>query len=101
MERELNAQSNIYKSALFGEARPYNVAIIVPKSDAMEANIHAEIEAVNLTLPDYARIGAWMLADAPFSVQNGQMTPNGRLKRDAIWQAYQHRINAIYEGKDE
>ncbi len=101
VERELNAQSNIYKSALFGEARPYNVAIIVPKSDAMEVNIHAEIEAVNLTLPDYARIGAWMLADAPFSVQDGQMTPNGRLKRDAIWQAYQHRINAIYEGKDE
>ncbi len=99
VECELNTQVSIQKSALFGEARPYNVAIIVPKPDALEANIHAEIEAVNLTLPDYARIGAWMLADAPFSVQNGQMTPNGRLKRDAIWQAYQHRINAIYEGK--
>lgn len=108
VERELNAQPSIYKSALFGEARPYNVAIIVPKPDAtglshssagLKANIHAEIQAVNLTLPDYARIGKWVLADAPFSMHNGQMTPNGRLKRDAIWQAYQHRINQCYEGK--
>lgn len=110
VERELNAQPNVYKSALFGEARPYNVAIIVPKIDAtglshssagLEANIDAEIQAVNTTLPDYARIEKWLIADAPFSAQNGQLTPNGRLKRDAIWQAYQHRINATYEGKDE
>jgi long-subunit acyl-CoA synthetase (AMP-forming) len=101
VERELNVQPSIYKAALFGEARPYNVAIIVPKPDVLEANIHAEIEAVNLTLPDYARIGKWLLAEAPFGVQNGQLTPNGRLKRDAIWQAYQHRINQCYEGKSD
>ncbi len=99
VERELNVQPSIHKSALFGEARPYNVAIIVPRRDVSEASIRAEIQAVNQGLPDYARIGEWILADAPFSSQNGQMTPNGRLKRDAIWQYYQDRINQLYEGK--
>ncbi len=99
VERELNTQPSIQKSALFGEARPYNIAIIVARADAAEANIDAEIEAVNQKLPDYARVGKWILADAPFSTQNGQMTPNGRLKRETIWHAYQDRIDQFYEGK--
>ncbi|HQN64648.1 MAG TPA: AMP-binding protein [Methylophilus sp.] len=99
VERELNVQPSIFKSALFGEARPCNVAIIVPKAGASQASIDAEIQAVNQKLPDYARVGEWIFADGPFSPQNGQMTPNGRLKRDAIWQYYQDRINQLYEGK--
>jgi len=39
-----------------------------------------------------------VFADQPFSPHNGQLTANGRLKRDVIAAAYVAEINAIYEG---
>jgi long-subunit acyl-CoA synthetase (AMP-forming) len=33
----------------------------------------------------------------PFNVENNQLTSNGRLKRNEIWQAYQEDIETLYE----
>ncbi len=81
---------------MFGEAKPWNVAIILPKSSAPEASIDEAVTEINRHLPDYARVTKWLHADVPFSVTNGQLTPNGRLKRDVIWQHYQDKINAFF-----
>jgi len=51
---------------------------------------------VNAQLPDYARVHEWLLSRTAFSVDNNQLTPNGRLKRDVIWQHYQQQIDALY-----
>lgn len=96
VERELNQSEYIQQACLFGEAKPWNTALIVVKPDASFANIQASIQVINATLPDYARVSQWLLADAPFSTSNVQLTDNGRLKRDAIWQAYQEKINKLY-----
>jgi len=104
VERELNLSSSIAQAAVFGEARPWNVAVIVATRNAQgeaatEAQINTIIEDVNATLPDYARIANWIFAEAAFTPQNGQLTANGRLKREAIWQVYADRINTMYEEK--
>lgn len=97
VERELTLHPSIAQAAVFGEARPWNVAIIVPRSaDALPA-IAAAIADTNQLLPDYAQVKRWILATSPFLPQNGQMTPNGRLKRPAIWAQYQAAIEAIYD----
>jgi long-subunit acyl-CoA synthetase (AMP-forming) len=82
---------------VFGEAKPWNIALIVTKPGASSLLISRAIEETNKQLPDYARITKWLLADAPFSVKNGQLTPNGRLKRDAISTAYQEKTNNLYK----
>lgn len=69
----------------------------MPAAGASEADIDAVVSQVNAGLPDYARVGRWLCADAPFSTQNQQLTPNFRLRRDVIWQAYAPRINTLYE----
>lgn len=99
VERELKISPCIAQAALFGEARPWNVAIIVPRQGVSAKQIDAAVSAINAHLPDYARIGRWIGADAPFSTQNQQLTSNGRNRRDVILQHYQHQINALYEGK--
>ncbi|WP_052177781.1 AMP-binding protein [Methylotenera sp. G11] len=98
VERELKITPCIVQAALFGEAKPWNVAIIVPRPAATEQQINDAIQALNARLPDYARISRWILADAPFSARNRQLTSNGRNRRDAILLHYQDRINALYEG---
>lgn len=99
VERELKISPHIAQAALFGEARPWNVAVIVPRLNASDAAIDATLATINQQLPDYARVKYWVRAVAPFSTHNQQLTANGRNRRDVIWQHYQHKINALYEGK--
>jgi len=95
----LKISPHIAQAALFGEARPWNVAVIVPRLNASDAAIDATLANINQQLPDYARVKYWVRAEAPFSTHNQQLTANGRNRRDVIWQHYQHKINALYEGK--
>lgn len=97
VERELTLSPFIAQAAIFGEALPWNVAVIWPAKNATPAQVDVGIAEINRTLPDYARVSQWLFADAPFSPQNGQLTANGRLRRDVIWQHYQHRINEKYK----
>lgn len=95
VEGALNA-AGIAQACLFGEARPFNTAIIVAQSGQTAKQITQLVHQVNAALPDYARIGRWIAAEAPFSPANLQLTANGRLRRDQIWQHYQSRIEALY-----
>lgn len=99
VERELTLSPFIAQAAVFGEARPWNVAVILPAKNATATEIDKAIADINVTLPDYARVSRWLLSDAPFSSQNNQLTANGRLRRDIIWQQYASRINEKYKEK--
>ena len=96
VERELILEPAIAQAALFGEARPWNVAVIVPSGDAGEHEIEAAVQRVNRSLPDYARIGRWFAADTPFTIANGQLSGTGRLRRNAIHHHYESRMQALY-----
>jgi long-subunit acyl-CoA synthetase (AMP-forming) len=99
VERELTGQPSIGQAAVFGEARPFNAAVIVPDGGAGIEAVSAAIDAANRNLPDYARVAAWILASEPFSSDNGFATPNGRLRRHAILRRYGTRLDALYETK--
>ncbi len=98
IERELKMLPQIAQAALFGEAKPWNVAVIVARPHATDDQIESAIQNLNNRLPDYARVGRWIRAEASFSMHNQQLTANGRNRRDTIWQHYQDKINSLYEG---
>jgi long-chain acyl-CoA synthetase len=94
-EAELLAGPAIAQAAVFGEARARLCALIVPAPGAPQVAVDAQVQAANARLPDYAQIAAWLRADAPFTPQNGFATANGRARRDALWQAYAARLDAV------
>lgn len=96
VERDLTSTPTIAQACLFGEAKPWNTALIVANPKTHATAIDDAIKKINQQLPDYARVSKWLLADEPFTVNNKQLTPNGRLKRDAIWQHYQASIDSMY-----
>lgn len=98
VERELKISPHIAQAALYGEAKPWNVAVIAPRHSASDVQIENAVQEVNRHLPDYARITRWIAADEAFSLKNQQLTSNGRNRRDMIWQHYQDKINVLYEG---
>jgi long-subunit acyl-CoA synthetase (AMP-forming) len=95
-EAELLAGSAIAQAAVFGEARPQLCALVVPAAPTVDDGaIDAQVQAANRRLPDYARIGRWLRADAPFTPQNGLATPNGRIRREAVWSTYGARLDGL------
>jgi long-subunit acyl-CoA synthetase (AMP-forming) len=96
VEAELAEQAPIAQAAVFGEARPWNVAVVVAPN-ARPADVAAAIDRANRGLPDYARIGDWLTTDEPFAARNGLLTANGRNRRSAIWSRYRSALDALYD----
>lgn len=96
VEGELLAQPGIAQAAIFGEARPFNSAVIVAQRGTPPDAIDAALRQANRLLPDYAQVRAWVSASEPFTVGNGMATANGRLKRNEIFGKYAFQIDALY-----
>jgi long-subunit acyl-CoA synthetase (AMP-forming) len=94
-EAELLAGAALAQAAVFGEGRPQLCAVLVPAPAASDAAIAEQVGAANARLPDYARIGQWVRAETPFAPQNGLATANGRVRRDAVWERYRERFDAL------
>ena len=97
VEGELAADPAIAQAACFGEARPFNCAVIVRRPGTSPGAIEAALDTANRRLPDYARVRAWIPATEPFTAGNGLSTPNGRLRRNAILGQYAAQIDALYQ----
>jgi long-chain acyl-CoA synthetase len=97
VEAELCDERAIAQAAVFGESRPWNVALIVPAAGAQRAEVETAMAAANRRLPDYARISDWHVADEPFAPGNGLLTSNGRNRRTAIWNRYHWQLDALYD----
>ena len=96
MEQGLSKQAMVV-----GDAQPYLVALIFPLTDISHESIESSIRSVNKALPSYASILNYIVLDQPFSFSNGQLTENGRLKRDVIERYYQKEINTLYESSKD
>lgn len=97
VESELLQHPLFAQAMVCGEARPHNLAVLWPRrADADDRSIRAALAEVNRGLPDYAHIGDYVRADAPFAADNGLLTANGRLRRDAILQRYADQVAARY-----
>lgn len=97
VERELVLEKTIIQAAVFGEAKPWNAAVIVPMPGATAEDLAASIARANSGLPDYARVTRWVIADEPFTPINRQLSGTGRNRRDAILQTYKQQIELLYQ----
>ena len=90
------------QAAVFGDACPYLVAVLVPASAQTDDSALAQlVSEVNARLPDYAQIRRFVRASDPFTTRNGLATANGRVRRDAVSRHYASRLSALYgDGND-
>jgi long-chain acyl-CoA synthetase len=79
---------------LVGNGRGYLSAIVTGSVTRDQAQ--AAVDAVNLQLPHYKQVRAFHLHTEPFSIENGLLTANGKLKRDLIAARLQAEIEEMY-----
>jgi len=61
--------------------------------------IQAAIDEANGGLPHYKQIRAFHVVPEAFTIENGLLTANGKLKRDAIAAKYAAEIDSLYAAK--
>jgi acyl-CoA synthetase (AMP-forming)/AMP-acid ligase II len=81
IETLLTDEPEIRQAMVYGSGKPAPEVLIV-SSDA-DASLGDAVARVNAALPDYAAIAGWRRTQ-PFTVKDGTLTPNGRLRRHAI-----------------
>ncbi len=88
---------------LVGNNRSYLAAIFASGAGSANGLHSAEaqgaIDRVNQSLPHYRQIRAFCISAEPFSIENGLLTANGKLKRDAIAARLREPIEELFRKK--
>lgn len=82
------------QAVLVGNGCSFLAAIIT--GNCARDEVERALEQFNQDLPHYKRIRAYHLASGLFTIENGLLTANGKLKRDAIAARYHAQIDEIY-----
>jgi len=84
---------------VYGDNKPYLVALLVLKKDKIEVIneiILKEIEKINMDLSKIEKIKKFFVIKDQFTIENGLMTPTLKLKRYKIIQKYKNQIEKLY-----
>ena len=118
VEGLLCMQPEIAQAMVYGDKRPHIVALLVPDEAWLKAWARANdkqgglgelagdealrkalvpvVDRVNQTLSNIEKVRRFICADAPFSIDNGQMTPTMKVRRHKLNEAYGERLASLY-----
>lgn len=82
---------------VIGHERPYLTAIVTGAVDP--AQVDQALEALNADLPHYKRVRAVHVRPEPFTIDNGFLTANGKLKRQIVFEEMSNVIESLYADK--
>ena len=94
IQRQLPAAQQI---VIVGNGRGYLSAIVTGVVGSEQ--VQAVLDAVNPQLPHYKQVRAFCVRSEPFSIDNGMLTANGKLKRELISKRMQNEIEEMYRTK--
>ena len=80
-----------------GNGRGYLSAIVT--GDVSNRRVQTALDAVNPGLPHYKQVRAFHIRRDPFTIENGLLTANGKLKRDSISAQLQTEIEEMYQAR--
>ena len=118
VESLLTLEPEIEQAMVYGDKHPNLVALLVPdaiwlkawaktagKSDqlaelcndpALHAALSAVVDRVNKKLSVIEKVRRFVIASAPFTVDNEMMTPTMKIRRHKIKAAYGERLEGLY-----
>ncbi|MGH9757876.1 MAG: long-chain fatty acid--CoA ligase, partial [Candidatus Acidiferrales bacterium] len=86
---------------LLGNQKSFLAALITPgcSNGLTPERVQACIDACNASLPHYKQIRAFRIVDEAFTIENGLLTANGKIKRDAVLARHAAAIEDLYPKK--
>lgn len=119
VEGMLTLQPEILQAMVYGDKRPHLVGMLVPDPEWMaewaeaeglpkdlgrlrehekfRAALRTAVDRVNDQLSVVEKVRKFDLADAPFTIENEQMTPSMKIRRHVLREVYADKIAALYK----
>jgi long-chain acyl-CoA synthetase len=97
----LTLQAEIAQAMVSGDRRPHLVALLVPDPEIaadpeLRRRLQRAVDRVNADLSVVEKIRRFIIADAPFSIENEQLTPSMKIRRHVISKVYGERLDGLY-----
>jgi long-chain acyl-CoA synthetase len=109
VEGMLTLEPEIAQAMVIGDRRPYLVGLVVPDKE-WEASLPpgtdigkammAAVDRVNAGLSVIEKVRRVLVADEPFTIENGALTPSLKVRRHVLREIYGARLDALYGGKN-
>ena len=99
IENELSNSKFIDQSIVYGDNKPYLVALLVLSEENLNINheqIEKEINKINQNLAKIEQIKKFFIINEKFSIENGMLTPTLKLKRKKILEKYKQDLEKLY-----
>lgn len=100
VEERLKEIPGVAEAMLVGERRPYCVALIWLEAEAREGfsgeTLDRAVLEVNAGLSHPEQVKAWAVLERDLSIEQGQLTANLKLKREAVARQLEGVIAALY-----
>jgi long-chain acyl-CoA synthetase len=101
IEGMLTLQPEIAQAMIYGDRKPHLVGLLVPdpeiaNSPDLQQRLSDAVDRVNADLSVIEKVRRFIVADAPFTVENEQLTPSMKIRRHVINAAYGDKLEALY-----
>ena len=101
VEGMLTLQAEIAQAMVFGDRKPYLVALLVPEAEFagkpdLQQRLSKAVDKVNADLSVIERIRRFIIADEPFTTDNEMLTPSLKIRRHVIKKVYGEKLDALY-----
>ncbi len=97
-ESLLKAIPGAQQVILVGNGRSFLAAIIT--GEVAASQVEKALGIVNPDLPHYKRVRAYYIHEEPCTSENGLLTANGKLKREAIARRFEAEIEELYRAAE-
>ena len=98
IENMLTGSEMIDQAIVYGDYKPYLVALIIlnKEFEFQKENLEKEIENINKNLSKVEKIKKFFVIKENFTIENGMMTPTLKLKRFKIINKYKTNFENLY-----
>lgn len=98
IEKKFQNSRLIKNCVVYGDNKPYLVALIVPESESPdETLIKYEVESINSKLSPEEKIYNYFIYRKPFTIKNGMLNSQGKIRRQFIIEKFKKELNALYK----
>jgi long-chain acyl-CoA synthetase len=108
IEEKINESPLVSQAIVYGDDRPYLVALITLDEDNVDGDkdgardeVQKAIDNANADLAKIEQVKKFTILDRELSQDEDELTPTLKIKRENVYENFQDEIDALYGDEDE
>ena len=96
IETLLTKEVEINQAIIFGDNKPYLIALLFLENKKFNKSIKEIINKINKSLNSIEKIRKFIVLDKQLSYENGFLTQTQKVKRERVFESFKNEIEKLY-----